>query len=761
MRLVVGRCGRWLARAFFFRRGHPQAAALWAACAVLSAGMLAAISVTPAAHATTQQQATASVKILLDSISPSAARADQPLTITGRVVASPSSQRQQLSVTVRSRTTALPAREGIAALSTSSPTDLTALPLDPNASRIPLAMPAEGSARFTLVVPAGGLGYRQFGVYPLQLSLTLGPLTASLTTAVVWQPTTLAAQPTRLGWLWPVMDEPARSAVDTFSGSTLRPRPDPQQSTALAASLDNDSRLGRIVQAWRRANNPQGATMVVDPALLQNLTTLIYPNGFDAASRPPASPSDQPSPDAAEGTSPSPAQQAATWLRTLDELAPPDSRVVVPYADVDSAALVHADYAEVLSYAVQRSVTIAAQGALPDASSAAQPASTAHGWVAWPSDGQLPTAAVNALREADPGNSSAPLQGLVLADTALTPEQPSSATLDARGQLSLPSGSVPVLRTDSILSELADTTPDNDDPNSTTAMLRQLFLAHTAMITAERPSDARTVIVAPAHRWSPDPTLAGQLLAISKEVPWLQPITAQQAWQQPSTTTWKKLSYPKSSLQHELPPAYLEQLGEQITSSDDFASLLSVAEPTTTRLRDAQLRLASTALRSENHEAATRRTQALDDFTQTLDSWRSQVSIKASSATLGAREGPIPITVVNNLDQPVRLRLRIDPSLPRITVTKQAPLITAAAGRRTQVNVPVQAVANGPVDLLAQLRTPSGHNYGEPAIVTVRVQTLGPLGLLLTLGTGTLFVVAVFTRTARRRLRSRRLGVSQ
>src|SRR6266536_6433040 len=43
------------------------------------------------------------------------------------------------------------------------------------------------------------------------------------------------------------------------------------------------------------------------------------------------------------------------------------------------------------------------------------------------------------------------------------------------------------------------------------------------MIAAERPSVARSVVVAPPRHWDPPPGLAGQLLAETVSAPWIRP----------------------------------------------------------------------------------------------------------------------------------------------------------------------------------------------------------------------------------------------
>ena len=58
---------------------------------------------------------------------------------------------------------------------------------------------------------------------------------------------------------------------------------------------------------------------------------------------------------------------------------------------------------------------------------------------------------------------------------------------------------------------------------STEFDVRQRFLAETAMIAAEAPESARTIVVAPPYDWSPSRALAGDLLDETASAPWLTP----------------------------------------------------------------------------------------------------------------------------------------------------------------------------------------------------------------------------------------------
>src|SRR5262249_42911216 len=53
----------------------------------------------------------------------------------------------------------------------------------------------------------------------------------------------------------------------------------------------------------------------------------------------------------------------------------------------------------------------------------------------------------------------------------------------------------------------------------------QRFLAETAMIAAERPGLARSIVVAPPRLWDPPAGLASELLSETVRAPWLRPVS--------------------------------------------------------------------------------------------------------------------------------------------------------------------------------------------------------------------------------------------
>lgn len=86
--------------------------------------------------------------------------------------------------------------------------------------------------------------------------------------------------------------------------------------------------------------------------------------------------------------------------------------------------------------------------------------------------------------------------------------------------------------------------------------------------------------------------------------------------------------------------------------------------------------------------------------------------VPGSPLTLISRESMVPIAVKNDYDYDVRVRVFIRPTTPQVLVLNPVEVVVPAL---TTVNaqVPVRAIANGEVELLAWLTTFSGSRVGK------------------------------------------------
>jgi hypothetical protein len=735
----------------------------------------------PVRPAPSTQQATGlPVQVFVDGLTPRVVRPHKTVTVTGRLLSAAALQLTNLRVQVRVRSRSVGSRSELA---------VDAVSTDPIGETVPSsATPVVGtldpgaSASFRIRVPADNLGFREFGVYPFAVealgSDQVGPndTVGRTVTFLPWVPASGGFVPTRLGWLLPLVDVPDRAATPTF--------PDDHLASALtgegrlAELLDAGTRVGPGTSTATAPNRPpppnaQGAvpvTWAIDPALLQAVADMA--DGYRIAGN--------------HGSTRAGAGQPAAGL-WLDELrralrAGPvhDDVLSLPYADVDVTALARVGFDADIATALNqgRQISTSVLGVSPDSR------------LAWAPDGLLTTHALDDL-------ATDGVRSVVLREEAVPLASPLNYTPSAGVLLDTPSGHVTGLLADDTLSALtaagdqdalkAAAQAPSPAPSSsfpapsattgepqvaptptpapgaitagavTTRLLEQRFLAETALITAEHPTTQRDVVVAPPPRWNPAPGLAEALVADTGRVPWLTPTTLS-AIEGSNTPERIALTYPTDAAATELPTSYLTDPNDGIAAlRQNLASFRSILAPpigpTAISLGDATMRAESAAWRTDLAAGLALRQEVTAD----LAAKRAAVSISSAQRliTLASRRGTIPVTISNDLDQAVVVRLQLSAvSSARLTAPVTAPQ-TIAAGRK--LTDEVKAVVNqaGLFPIRAQLLTPDGEPYGPSVNLRLRSTAYGQLALGITAAALGVLFVAVVVRLVRRARKAR------
>ncbi len=121
----------------------------------------------------------------------------------------------------------------------------------------------------------------------------------------------------------------------------------------------------------------------------------------------------------------------------------------------------------------------------------------------------------------------------------------------------------------------------------------------------------------------------------------------------------------------------------------------------------------------------------------------------------------IPLTVVNELPEPVRLQVRVTAvNAARLTVTPVEPFTIEGKGSRHEVLVEVEATTNGRFQVQAQLMTPDGAQvFGPPVPFEMNSTAYGAVALAIAgSAAGLLFLLSGYRLF--RRMRRRRGGTS-
>jgi hypothetical protein len=757
-----------------------QVASAAVAVAFLAIGGLA---ITGVAHAARAPSATPTpspssapnrVTITLVSLEPKAVQPHDTILLEGTVTNISGGPLTSVSVAARASATRINTRYDLAR--DSDPNVVLGTTVS-NTRQTIGSLAAGQTAHWTISVPVDDLhlpsSAADFGAYPLAVdartTLARTVLTTRLPTSLLWTPTGAQFVPTQISWLVPLVDGIHRGDGDTFL--------DDQLATDLAPT----GRLGRLLSLASAARVP--ITYAIDPALVDDATLMAGaaqlaagvtgvtgvapPSGVastpGATSSPPsakASGSPKPGSKSAGGTPPvaeaTPYQvvagdnggstdgtgegAATDWLATLhtDVSAPGAAVIGLPYGDTDFVAVERAGLTREI--AIARSTgqsTLTADLVAPTLPN-----------VVWPAGGTLDEPTLDDL-------AGDLVDTVVLANTTLPPRN-SNAVTGARTNLQTASGTVRAVLTDSTLSSMLTTSTSVDGG---VRAAEQRFLAETMVVTEQRPGAGSSVVIAPPRNWDPTDGFAATLLNDSATMPWLQGANVGQVADQPAD------GVPRQSLVYSAAAAAAEMPAEDLLPIAALRSRLaacsavlgsSTTETFINTSSIAILRAESAGLRTDLGRAAAIRAAVQADLNAQI---AKVYIVKPGLITLTSRKQKIPITVVNNLPDPVTIQLRLTAvNAARLTVAPQQPFIVPGNQSRHEVLIQVEATTSGRFDVDAQLWTPdaSPRPFGAPVSFVMNSTAYGAVALVIAgAAAGLVFLVSAI-RVIRRIVTSRR-----
>nr|WP_269205380.1 DUF6049 family protein [Motilibacter aurantiacus] len=691
----------------------PTLPAAPTAAAPTAAERAAAPLVEPSAEPSATPAAEAEATVTLSAVTPSVSGPGRDVTLSGYVVARVPAQDVTVRATVRSGAVPLVARVQLA--NAAGAGEPQGAPVAGTEAPVAERLAAGATARFSLRVPAAALeGDGEFGARALSVEARgtrtdtaepTGPdRLGFVTTFVPWAPPGATPAATRLAWLWPLTDVPHRTADGTFLDDRL------------AASVGNnaDGRPGRL---RRLLDASAGWTVAVDPMLLEEVQALTAPYAVvgQRVMRPASS-------------------AAVAWLAEMRRRADAGSVLLLPYGDVDAASLVHAGKGGELETAM-------AEGAV---TAAAVLGSAVPSTVAWPARSAVDTATADAY-------AAAGARTLVVSTDAVEQDPEASYTPSARatatGTASTGQG---LLLADRLLSSTGVAGARGSTPGQRVLAVQRL-LAETAVQSAERPNAARTMLIAPARGWSPDARLLEALNSAVRSAGWItRAPLADLAAEDPDgdyAAGELALAYPRRARAAELDPGYLETVTALGAQGARLASMLA----STDEVQKAERRYRRERLGLESVSAGAVGPALVRRARGTLEARAGQVHVVVNRRISLPGSQNVPITVVNDLPDTVRVALTFTASPPRLRMGN-TPVVRVAAGQTATVQVPAEVYANGNVRVTVRLITPRGQVVGEPALVTVSVRgARGAATVVVVAATALLVLMAVLRLVRRRR----------
>ncbi|MEV5382895.1 DUF6049 family protein [Streptomyces sp. NPDC052721] len=705
---------RWLRRAGALLAGAP-----------LLAGVLQLPAAGPA-----QAASSGTVSVSLDSLSPSAPTDGDTLTVSGTVTNNGKQAVTDAHVGLRvGRELTTRSEIDSVARHSDEPQGSTGTDVDDKYEEKFDKLAPGVAEHFTLSVPVDQLDLGDDGVYEFGVTLS-GQTSAQAWDQVLgiqrtflpWQ-SSEADTKTKTSFLWPLIST-VHMTAKTGAGDLQTPE---FLDDDLAKDLAPGGRLAQMVDLGKDLD----VTWVIDPDLLASVDAMAAGNYRLQG---------------ADGTStPGPREHQAVakqWLAALQKAVAGKEVVALPFADPDLASLAHKGTSVTGSLSHLKDATDVAAITVKTVLHV-----TPSTDFAWPVNGAVDPSIMKVATSA--GADRVIARSDSLQETGGLPYTPSAARPVGGGTTAV------------VADARLSTAFEGDLTKAGSATLAvQRFLAQSLALNAQTDKQ-RSIVVAPQRM----PT-ASQAQAMAAALKALQGGT----WSQfqdlsaaakdkpdPGATTRipSTSAYPSSLRRQELPRAVFEQIARTQDKLDNFRVILSDQSRVVTPFGRAINREMSTSWRGRGGEA--------DSYRGGVEAWLDELTeqvklIDKSETKLSGRSATIPVTVQNNLVQPVgHLVLRLTSSMPtRLKLDGKAyaeQRVEVSGGHSQSVKFTTSANANGRVTVIAQLYTEDGREYGDPVSFDVKVTEVTPT-VMLVIGGGVLLLVLAGFRMYTQRKRA-------
>jgi len=712
-------------------------AALAVAVSVLAlagvAGSRSAAGAATAATTATAQPDKAPVSLTITSVSPAFARPGQPVKVAGTLTNVSSTAQEGLSVQLSSSSTPLGSRNQLQEYADGSIQD--AVPLTGAVTSLPARIAPRFTVRWSITLRPSQVPFSGgFGVYPLAAqadSSALVPLAEQRTFLPYWPgKRALDPQPQQIAWVWPLIDQPrqamcARGLVDN----------------GLAASLASGGRLSGLLDAGAQYTGSASLTWAIDPALLADAATMTQPYQVVSAVRN----------GACQGKKQPVSQAAAAWLAELKSATAGQPVFVTPYADADIAALTRYGMNADLTRAFKQGRAAASSLLNRDFTGLAGQSGTDLTGMAWPADGIANYAVLENLAANDG------IDTVVLDSLTMPPSTQPLPDFTPSAQTTTPDGEGPALKvllSDHTITQIIASADSASGSKAKAFAVEQRYLAETAMIAAEQPSVARSIVVTPPRHWSPPAGLASDLLQETVSAPWLHPVSLAHlaGVPQPPGQVSRRAPHAVSQAQLGRPLlAQARQLDQQVRL------LQSVQQNPDLTLGYGVAAVESAAWRGGGSATAQGSDQA-QQYARYLYGQEGRLTIIGPDRiTLAGLKGAVPVSISNRLGYAVKVMLEAVPS-SGLTVKTQPSLMVIPPGQQVIKKVEVAAATVGPARLRLRLLTPQGAVFPTQTTVILQATHYGTLALVIIGAALGVFILTVVTRAVRRRRAAPREG---
>ena len=139
----------------------------------------------------------------------------------------------------------------------------------------------------------------------------------------------------------------------------------------------------------------------------------------------------------------------------------------------------------------------------------------------------------------------------------------------------------------------------------------------------------------------------------------------------------------------------------------------------------------------------------LKDYDKSISVMRNKLNIKNTKFTVTSSKEELPITVVNDFDQVVKLKLSSRAMNGKVSVA-QIEEIELAAKSKNQVLLPIEVFAAGDSRLLVQLTNLDNKPVGYPVYINLKLSVISPVATWITTAAAVLLIIAALVQSVRR-----------
>ena len=141
--------------------------------------------------------------------------------------------------------------------------------------------------------------------------------------------------------------------------------------------------------------------------------------------------------------------------------------------------------------------------------------------------------------------------------------------------------------------------------------------------------------------------------------------------------------------------------------------------------------------------------ELLKDYDKSISVMRAKLNVKNTKFTVTSSKEELPITVVNDYDQVVKLKLSTRAMNSKVSVA-QIEEIELEAKSKKQVLLPIEVFAAGDSRLLVQLTNLENKPVGYPVYIDLKLSVISPVATWITTAAAVLLFIAALVQSVRR-----------